>query len=645
MQAGRITFADVFHGIGGFRLGLQQASDRFECVWSCENNKYAKGVYNHGFNETNHPEDIFTVQTGNIPDIELLCGGFPCFAAGTLIETDVGYKEIELLAIGDRVRTHLGRFKKITGIMQHDSEITRVYVRGAIPIETTVEHPFLTRTRTESRKFQQKTQYAFGDPKWTDAGKLTKNHYVGLPLNVKLRSEDTHSLEFWYIIGRWLGDGWITNHLRANKKIPPGHRGSRIKSRCWKAIICTGKNDGDSLETLIRAAGFRPTRTNERTGVKFHISSMELVKFLEPFGRGAGNKEVPGFVFRLPIKKQKSLFRGWADADGFEIDTYISVTTISKKLAIEMARIARTVFRTPVSIVCNHVPCTTIIEGRTVNQNPFFTVRVSKKPHCIWKWDTDVSWSQVRKIENTNLIKTVYNISVEEDESYVANDCIVHNCQSFSRMGNMQGLDDPRGILFFQLARILRDKRPSYYLFENVKNILYHDKGNTFRKIASVLWELGYTVEWQILDTRDFGIPQRRERVFITGSLRSKSRPKVYPVIGGPRVYCPPDWASKKCERWFWGKSYFSTFPRHYHKGVTCAGETYILMRTEDGLLRRLTPLEAERLQGFPDGWTSMMLIDGKTSQVSDTQRYSLIGNAVSVPVIKAIGERLYAQS
>ncbi len=214
-------------------------------------------------------------------------------------------------------------------------------------------------------------------------------------------------------------------------------------------------------------------------------------------------------------------------------------------------------------------------------------------------------------------------------------------CQTFSRMGNKQGFDDKRGTMFFHLARILQDKQPSRYLFENVKNILYHDEGRTFRKITTILWKLGYTVEWQILDTRDFGIPQRRERVFITGSLRSESRPQVYPITGGPRVYCPPAWASKKCERWVWDKSYFSTFPRHYHKGVTCAGETYILMQTCDGLLRRITPLEAERLQGFPDGWTSMMISNGKPKKVSDTQRYSMLGNAVSVPVIKAIGERL----
>lgn len=636
----KIRYADCFHGIGGFRLGLTQASDRFECVWSCEIDKYSKGVYNYGFGETGNPTDIFNVRTEDIPEIDLLCGGFPCFAAGTLIETQLGYKEIESLSIGDKVRTHLGRFKKITGIMNRDAEIIRVCVRGAIPIETTLEHPFLTRIRTESHKFRKKTQYIFGDPEWTHAGKLTTKHYAGLPLNSKFRYDDTHTLEFWYIVGRWLGDGWITNHSRANA-FPAGKKGRRITSKCWKSIICTGHDDADSLETLIRAAGFKPTRSNERTGVKFHISSMEFVKFLAPFGRGAGNKCVPGFVFKLPLQKQESLFKGWIAADGSENDTYISGVTISKKLAMGMARIARSVFRTPSSIVYSNVQNTTVIEGRTVNQNCFFTVRVSKKPHCIWKWDASVSWSQVKKIEHTNLIKPVYNISVEEDESYIANDCIVHNCQTFSKMGNKRGFDDKRGTMFFQLARILRDKQPSRYLFENVKNILYHDEGRTFRKITTLLWELGYTVEWQILDTRDFGIPQRRERVFITGSLRSESKPKVYPITGGPRVYCPPAWASKKCECWVWDKSYFSTFPRHYHKGVTCAGETYILMQTCDGLLRRITPLEAERLQGFPDGWTSMMISNGKPKKVSDTQRYSMLGNAVSVPVIKAIGERL----
>ncbi len=266
-------------------------------------------------------------------------------------------------------------------------------------------------------------------------------------------------------------------------------------------------------------------------------------------------------------------------------------------------------------------------------------------------------------------------------------------CPSFSCAGNRKGLDDPRGKLFFELCRILRDKQPQYYLFENVRNILTHDKGQTFQKIVTILWELGYSVEWQVLNTRDFGIPQNRERTFLAGHLRGKPGPEIFPIRSSERVYFTSDWGGKEEQEWFWGANYTSTLTRNYSKGVHAGGETYILMNNvllpedydvfyydsetyeiykgeprnddderivmcpycgcefasdecdclgvsspfelgdhEDVQLRRFTPLEAERLQGFPDGWSK---------SVSDTARYAALGNAVTVNVIEAIAEKI----
>ena len=276
--------------------------------------------------------------------------------------------------------------------------------------------------------------------------------------------------------------------------------------------------------------------------------------------------------------------------------------------------------------------------------------------------------------------------------------CAGFPCPSFSSIGNCRGFEDCRGQLFFEICRILRDKRPQYYMLENVKNLVNHDKGKTIERIVQIIGELGYTCEFQVLNARDFGIPQNRERTIITGHLRGESGPKVFPVRSGERVYFTPDWGGSEKGEWFWGEYYCSTITKNYSKGVHCGGETYVLSgnvvlpedyilfyydsetgeyyngsetgpRNEDDerivicpycgfdfgsdecaclgvsscfepedhenvKLRRLTPLECERLMGFPDHWTK---------GVFNTARYQCLGNAVPPVMIQTVAERLLA--
>ena len=103
-------------------------------------------------------------------------------------------------------------------------------------------------------------------------------------------------------------------------------------------------------------------------------------------------------------------------------------------------------------------------------------------------------------------------------------------CQAFSIAGNRRGFEDTRGSLFFEIARFASILRPKYLLLENVKGLLNHDGGATFETILGALDELGYNVEWQILNSKDFGVPQNRERVFVIGHLRGKCTRRVFPL-------------------------------------------------------------------------------------------------------------------
>ena len=103
-------------------------------------------------------------------------------------------------------------------------------------------------------------------------------------------------------------------------------------------------------------------------------------------------------------------------------------------------------------------------------------------------------------------------------------------CQSFSIAGKRGGFNDTRGTLFFEIARIIREKQPRLLLLENVKGLLSHDKGKTFTTIISTLDELGYDCQWQVLNSKNHGVPQNRERVFIIGNRRGTERPDVFPL-------------------------------------------------------------------------------------------------------------------
>lgn len=105
-------------------------------------------------------------------------------------------------------------------------------------------------------------------------------------------------------------------------------------------------------------------------------------------------------------------------------------------------------------------------------------------------------------------------------------------CQAFSVAGKRRGFNDTRGTLFFEIARVLKDKRPRYFLLENVKGLLSHDKGKTFQTILEVLSDLGYYVQWTVLNSKEY-VPQNRERIFIEGYFRGECGPEVLSIRRG----------------------------------------------------------------------------------------------------------------
>jgi len=273
-------------------------------------------------------------------------------------------------------------------------------------------------------------------------------------------------------------------------------------------------------------------------------------------------------------------------------------------------------------------------------------------------------------------------------------------CQAFSVAGRRGGFSDTRGTLFFEIARIAREKQPRILLLENVKGLLSHNKGYTFATILNALDEIGYDAEWQVLNSTDFGIPHNRERTYIVGHLRGTGTRQVFPlrradaaVIGEHKeatrlIPATVDKVDKQ------GSVYLHKFNK-VNANCLCARDAKGLCRSYNVILespdiiktatagnsrpqrvntidrssvtiaatiggggagtglyaipaldkdaydgcriRRLTPTECERLQGFPDGWTA----EGVTGAISDTQRYKCLGNAVTTNVVEAVASEL----
>jgi len=209
--------------------------------------------------------------------------------------------------------------------------------------------------------------------------------------------------------------------------------------------------------------------------------------------------------------------------------------------------------------------------------------------------------------------------------------CSGFPCQSFSIAGKRRGFEDTRGTLFFEICRIAEFHRPKYLFLENVKGLLNHEEGRTFGTILNSLQDLGYGVEWQVLNSKDFGVPQNRERVFIIGHLGGFSGQQVFPVRGKEGIALKrivevtgqtPSGRSRQGDRLWSVNGASPTIMANLEHTIPK------ILSEETEMIRYLTPIECERLQGFPDGWTEGIL---------DTQRYKLLGNAVTVNVIESI--------
>jgi len=181
-------------------------------------------------------------------------------------------------------------------------------------------------------------------------------------------------------------------------------------------------------------------------------------------------------------------------------------------------------------------------------------------------------------------------------------------------------------------------------VLENVKGLLSHDSGKTFQTILKVLTDLGYSVEWQVLNAKDFGVPQNRERIFIVGHLGGECGRKVFPFrqSSSENVEQKPiahtinssDWrGANRNQKQTTIRTDNPSTPERGDKPNSTNGIRRASY-TDGARIRRLTPLECERLMAYPDNWTKYGVGD---ELISDTQRYKMCGNGIVSNVVSEV--------
>lgn len=355
-------------------------------------------------------------------------GRHACFSENELVMTKNGYKKIKDIIVDDMVLTHNNRFMPVVNIQNRESETCIVNTYGSFPIETTYNHPFYIRKRKNIRLRKYKDGVdtiikEYSSPEWKEINDIKKGDLVGFAINQNntIPSNNKYKLpfdnkDFWWIIGRYFGDGWC----------------EQPKNRCEKRfIICCNKNNNELNEIINKIKDIFDFRYEEsRTTYKIFIKNHDIFDYVQQFGKYAYGKHFTNDIFDLPIDLLKNLIDGYLSADGsIDKQGYYGIKTVSKELALGTAQCVAKVYHRHCSF--SIIPQKTeTIEGRIVFSKEKYFIRFSienrKKEKSFY--ENGYIWTALKDVKTTDKIKKVYNITILNDSSYTVGNLIVHNC-------------------------------------------------------------------------------------------------------------------------------------------------------------------------------------------------------------------------
>ena len=506
-------------------MALRNLGADFERYRVVEFDKYAIASYNavHG---TDFPTmDICDVHGEDLTDDDsdkyttIMTYSFPCFTGDTLVLTQDGYKCIKDIKVGEYVLSHDNQYHKVvcsekTGI----KNICQIKGMGIHEIKCTENHQFYVRKRVKyyPRLENGKRGYyrRFEKPEWKPLNEIDKNYYLGVAINQNAVMPDfisdslRSSHSFWYIVGRYVGDGWFNNGI---------------------TFICGNERKIEELLTHLDNCGFQYSVNDGRTCLRVRIQSKELFNVCNLFGHGASDKYIASFMFDMPERYIKSFIRGYFCSDGSYQGNRYHIASINPTLIYGTAQLIAKAYKQPYSIYKTKRKPTCVIEGRTVNQKDSWEVvwkkDVRKQDNAFY--EDGYVWFPIQSITDLKQTEDVYDLTVEDSHSFTANGVIAHNCTDISVAGQMKGLAEGSGTrssLLWECRRILDEmntieRLPEILLLENVTAIHSQENKPHFQKWLDFLESLGYSNFVQDLNASDYGIAQNRDRTFVVSIL------------------------------------------------------------------------------------------------------------------------------
>jgi len=584
MEQNKLTLGSLFDGSGGFPLGGILAG--IEPIFASEIEPFPILVTHKRLPGVKHYGDVSKLSGTELPPVDIITFGSPCFPEGTLVLTDEGYMPIEEVTVGMKVLTHKGRWKTVTAAGAKYGET--VLLKGNhYGLECTKNHPIYS--SGEKKFFPQLGNGKRGNytlltdkKEWVAAeqmkGRLwaVPHHIDSLPIaspvysgswRQKTMPELSDSL--FYFVGRWLGDGWVCNGQRSGR--PAGETYGKI-------YLCDSLDKENELISTVRTVTKRYTVCHEKSIVKVSFVSQVFAEWLtDNFGEYASGKRMPGWAFGMPFSYKQSLLKGIIDSDGSPVagkDNCHRISTISKALA-ESVRLLAEGLGYSTTVFKSVVDKTKKIEGRIVNQHDYYTVAVTKEGRRKHLTDSLHGWYRVRSVYPTHKAKVVYNLTVQDDNSYIADGIVVHNCQDLSIAGKRAGIHGNRSGLFFQAIRIIKEMRnatngkyPRYAIYENVLGAFSSNGGNDFKAVleavigvkeegievpppknhrwpkADVYLGDGWSVAYRVFDAQYWGVPQRRSRIYLVADFAGGSAGEVLFKSEGVSGYTPQSFRS-----------------------------------------------------------------------------------------------------
>lgn len=390
----QLTFIDLFSGIGGFHQALKNIGAK--CVFASDTDEKCNEIYlkNYGLK----PEgDITKIEPKNIPKFDVLCGGFPCFVAGTMVLTDSGYKRIEEVQLTDKLYTHTGKYQNILNIQvkKYIGLFKQIKVHGRPVISCTPEHPFYVKRTLLS------------EPEFINADKLTTNMYVGMKINEEcilptIEGFLLRDINYWYIMGFLLGAGQI------------GYDSISFRTKNKKVL--------KKLKNELQFANYLYYIYN----VVSKTNLDKWIPILKQFQKNGFNK-IPNWVHSAPIGFISSFLEGWEDSD-----PTINYKIVDQELALDLQRLyVKSGYKKKWSVF--NIFKDNEITKRTVNQGKAWEIKHNVKGHIdsgyFWtKIDIISDYLTIDNLKSSYGYQYVYNFEVEHDNSYTVYNTHVHNC-------------------------------------------------------------------------------------------------------------------------------------------------------------------------------------------------------------------------